>query len=60
MMESVKKKIIMNNLHLTGNEIKKKLREIDPNIKNEEVEKLILDVLKEKKELKQAKGDLER
>ena len=60
MMESIKKRIIRYNLHLNGNEIKKKLREVDPGIKNEEVEKLILDVLKEEKELKQTKNDMER
>ena len=60
MMESIKKIIIRDNLHLNGNEIKKKLREVDPGIKNEEVEKLILDVLKEEKELNQTKNDIER
>lgn len=45
-MES-KIEIVKANLDLSGNEIKKKLREIYPEITNEEVENLILQVLKE-------------
>lgn len=41
---SFKYKIVKENLNLPPHEIKKKLREIYPEITNEEVIKLILDV----------------
>ena len=43
-MENSKLQIVRNNMKLTPNEIKKKLRKTYPNISNDEVIKLIIEV----------------
>lgn len=48
-MENSKLQIVRNNMNLTPNEIKKKLRKTYPNISNDEVIKLIIEVDKKKK-----------
>ena len=48
-MENSKLQIVRNNMNLTPNEIKKKLRKTYPNISNDEVIKLIIEVDKKEK-----------
>lgn len=48
-MENSKLQIVRNNMNLTPNEIKKKLRKTYLNISNDEVIKLIIEVDKKEK-----------
>lgn len=48
-MKNSKLQIVKNNMNLTPNEIKKKLRKTYPNISNDEVIKLIIEVDKKEK-----------
>ena len=48
-MENSKLQIVRNNMNLTPNEIKKKLRKTYPSISNDEVIKLIIEVNKKEK-----------
>ena len=48
-MENSKLQIVRNNMNLTPNEIKKKLRKTYPNISTDEVIKLIREVDKKEK-----------
>ena len=52
-MNNLKLQIVKENLNLSSNEIKKKLRKVYPDIKNDEVIKLIIEVSKKKREIGQ-------
>ena len=52
-MKSDKLQIVRENLNLSSNEIKKELRKVYPDIKNDEVIELIIEVSKKDRETAQ-------
>ena len=55
-MKSDKLQIVRENLNLSSNEIKKELRKVYPDIKNDEVIELIIEVSKKDRETAQKKA----